>query len=175
MYRMTSKRCRGFSLIELVITIVIMGILSAVVMISIGAQAQHSVTTQADKFRRALSQLQLVAISQGARLKLTVTPNAYTVSSCPDSNCLGVVTDPATGQSFSVTLTDGVEFTRCGAAPPCAAADFYFDSLGRPVTADSTLVPDPTSLIFKLNNVGRDQDVTVTVLPITGFARTSYN
>lgn len=172
-------RYGGIALIELVITILVVGILSAVLLINVGAKAQHSVTTQADEFRRALSHLQLLAISQGIRLKLRVAPANYSVCLAATTTCdaAGAINDPATGAAFSIVLTDGAQFTQCGTAPPCAGADFYFDSLGRPVAAatGSTLVTDPTLLSFKLNNVGRTADVTVTVLPITGFAQTVYN
>lgn len=168
-------RGRGFTLIELVITIVIIGILSAVVMVNFGAKAQHSVTVQADEFRRNLSHMQLLAISQGLRLKLKVDATSYTVTSCPDSNCDGVVTDPATGASFSTTLTDDVKFVDSSGAALGAASSYYFDSLGRPVSAppSATLLSGPGT--FYLNNVGRVPSVTVTVLPITGFAQTAYN
>ena len=165
------NRERGFSLIELVITIVVIGILSAVVMINIGAKAQHSVTVQADEFRRNLSHIQLLAISQGVRLKLTVASGSYTVAACPTAACGVAVTDPATGQNFSVPLTDDVQFTAGVANSP-----YYFDTIGRPVAGASgaALVTDPTKLSFSLNGVGRATDVTVTMLPITGFAQTAY-
>lgn len=165
-------RGRGFTLIELVITIVIIGILSAVVMVNFGAKAQHSVTVQADEFRRNLSHMQLLAISQGLRLKLKVDATSYTVTSCPDSNCDGVVTDPATGASFSTTLTDDVKFVDSSGAALGAASSYYFDSLGRPVTATGDL--RATAMTFGLNGVGRSTDVIVSALPITGFAQTSY-
>jgi prepilin-type N-terminal cleavage/methylation domain-containing protein len=125
---MTSICCRGFTLIELVITMVMMGILSAVVVTDISARAQHSVTTQADQFRRNLSHLQLLAISRGARLRLTVAAGGggYSVATCATSACTtrSALVDPATGLNFSVTLTDGVTLSPAGNI-------LDFDSMGR--------------------------------------------
>lgn len=167
---MMRKSCGGFTLVELVITIIVMGILSAVVLTNIGAKAQHSVTAQADEFRRALSHMQLLAISQGVRLKLSVVAAGYSVCTALTATCdaASAINDPATGAPFSVALTDGAAFTS-------GTGNYYFDSLGRPVSAatGAALVTGTTS--FSLNGVGRATDVTVAVLPITGFAQTAYN
>lgn len=162
-------RSSGFSLIELIIMIVVTGILSAVLLINISAQGQHSVNVQADMFRRDLSHLQLLAISKGLRLRLSVnaTGNNYTVYSCAISDCntVNVMIDPATGSDFSIDLTDGVTL-----APVSATLDF--DSLGRPVSGTSLILVDPAKN-FTLSGSGRD--VSVAVQPITGFAHnTTY-
>ena len=174
MTRVTSIRSAGFTLVELIIAIILIGILSAIVMTRINAKAQHSVTTQADQLRRNLSHIQLLAISQGARLKLAVAAGNYSVcpaltvdAECPGNNATNAIGDPATGEKFSVNLTDGVVFTQ----PP---GYYHFDSLGRPVSGatGATLVLGTST--FRLNGVDRNTPVIVTVLPITGFAQTSY-
>lgn len=170
--KFAGNRARGFTLIELVIVIVILGILSAVVVTNIGAKAQHGVTTQADEFRRNLSHAQLLAISQGARLKLTVELGSYSVCLAATVTCnptIGAIIDPATGLPFSVTLVDDAAFI-AGAGP----GDYYFDSLGRPVADSTTATLRTTTSTFKLNGAGRATEVTVTVLPITGFAQVVY-
>ncbi len=162
---MTSIRCRGFTLIELVITMVMMGILSAVVVTDISAKAQHSVTTQADQFRRNLSHLQLLAISRGARLRLTVAAGGagYSVATCATSACTtrSALVDPETGANFSVVL-DGVTLSPAGNI-------LDFDSLGRPQSGGSLITATRS---YTLTGSGRS--VSVTVLPVTGFAQTSY-
>lgn len=161
------SRSAGFSLVELVITILLIGILSTVLLINVTAKAQHSVSVQADQFRRNLSHLQLLAISQSARLRLTVTSGNYSVclaslnASCTMGNA---IFDPATGNKFSVDLTDPVTFTQ-------GTNDYYFDTLGRPVLAGSSLKTDTSS--FTLSGGGRSVNVSVT--PITGFAQTAYS
>ena len=160
---------RGATLVELVITLVVIGVLSAVAVANIDASAKHSVTVQADEFRRALSHLQLIAISQGSRLKLTVTSSGYSVCTAATSTCnaAGAITDTSTGSPFSKSLTDGALFTS-------GTGDYYFDGLGRPVAAATGATLVSTTSSFALNGVGRATAVTVTVLPITGFAQTAY-
>ncbi len=159
----------GFTLIELLIMIVIIGILSAVGVLNFTAQNKHSVTVQADELRRDLSHLQLLAISGQGRLLLSVTANSYAICAATFTTCNAVnaIIDTSTGERFSTTLTDGATFI-------FGSGDYYFDGLGRPVinATSSTLINTKTS--FQLNGVSRDNPVTVTVLPITGFAETSY-
>ena len=164
-----NKHAAGATIVELVITMVVVGILSAVVVANLDASAKHSVTTQADEFRRALSHLQLLAMNQGSRLKLSVTSSAYSVCAATTTPCnaAGAITDAATGSAFSTTLVDGASFIS-------GTGDYYFDSLGRPVTTATGSSLVSTTSTFALNGVGRATAVTVTVLPITGFAQTAY-
>lgn len=153
----------GFTLVEFIVTIIVIGILSAVVLTNLNTVAQHSVITQADEFRRNLSHIQLMAISQGQRLRLSVNAGgtSYSVVSCNTSACTATsaVTDPATGQNpFSVTLTDGVTI-----APTSSTLDF--DSLGRPQSGGSLITGTKTYTLS-----GSGQSAFVGVLPITGFA-----
>ena len=157
---MHPSRCSGFTLIELAITLILIGILSsAVVMISISATAQHRVTSQADEFRRNLSHIQLLAISRGKRLRLLVSTNGYTVYDCPDAACVNpsvVTADPATGQPFTVLLTDHTTFT--------SSSTLDFDSLGRPQYSGRIT----SARNYTLSGSGRS--ASINVLPITGFA-----
>ncbi len=155
----------GFTLLEFVIIILLIGILSATVSLKLSAPGQYSVTTQADAFRRDLSHIQLLAISTDQRLHLSVNTQGYTVATCKTSACLATnpLTDPATGQNFSVTLTDGVTFS--------SASTLDFDSLGRPQSGGNLIATNPART-YTLSGSGRD--VLVKVLPITGFAQTSY-
>lgn len=151
----------GFTIVEFVIVMLIIGILSTVVALQFSAQGKHSVTVQADQFRRDLSHLQLIAISQSKRLKLSTASGGYTAAVCTTSACgaTTALTDPVTGVPFSVTLTDGV------ALAPAGTLDF--DSLGRPQTGGSLVTATQT---YTFSVTGRS--VSVTVLPITGFAQT---
>jgi len=166
------SRNGGFTLMEMVITMVLIGILSAVALTNLRAQAQHSVTVQADQLRRDLSHIQLLAISRASRLRLTVNTAGtnYTVTTCPtgsvctnSSSFIGLI-DPATGVNFSVALTDGATLS-----PANSILDF--DSLGRPQSAGSLIATIP-AVTYTLSGSGRS--VLVKVLPITGFALTSY-
>jgi prepilin-type N-terminal cleavage/methylation domain-containing protein len=162
------SRGAGFTMVELVMVMVVIGVLSAVVMMNFNASAQHAVTADADQFRRNLSHVQLLAMSRSTRLRLTVAGDglSYTVTSCTTSSCTATtaVTDPATGQNFSVALSAGVAL-----APAGDVVDF--DSLGRPQSAGSLITANPART-YTLSGSGRS--VTVSVLPVTGFAQTTY-
>ena len=159
----------GSSLVELVITLVVVGVLSAAAVSSIDASTKHNVTIEADQLRRALSHLQLIALNQGSRLKLTVSSTGYAVCAAATVTCNSAVaiTDPATGSPFSRTLTNGASFVS-------GTGDYYFDSLGRPVVASTGATLLSTTTTLSINGVGRATAATVTVLPITGFAQTAY-
>jgi prepilin-type N-terminal cleavage/methylation domain-containing protein len=164
-------RNRGVTLVELVTVLVLVSVVSATVVLNIGAQGQHSVTVQADQFRRDLSHIQLLALSRGTRLKLTVAAGSYSVCTAATSTCnaASAITDPATGAAFDVALTDGVQFTAGH------GSSYFFDSLGRPASAATGATLVTTTTTFSLNGVGRATAVDITVLPVTGFARTNYN
>jgi MSHA pilin protein MshC len=159
-------RSDGYSLIELVITIIVIGILSAVVGGNISAKDQHNLTTLADELRRNLSHVQLMAISKSTRLRLTVDAagKTYTVFSCNNAACTvpSTLIDPATGTSFFVDITKndpGVTFTSG------ANSNLDFDSLGRPQQASSLIT---AAFTYTISGGGRS--VSISVLPITGFA-----
>jgi len=160
---------RGFTLIELVILTVIIGTLSGVAVLNFNTTNQHSVTVQADQLRRDLSHLQLLTISGRGRLRLTVTANSYSICAAATVTCNAAraIVDKSTGESFSTTLTDGATFIS-------GSGNYYFDSLGRPVTNATSSTLLTTTSRFQLNGVSRNNPVTVSVLPITGFAMTSY-
>lgn len=145
---------RGVTLVELVVVVVVVSILAATVMIGFNSNKQHGVTVQADQFRRDLSRTQLLAISQGKRLRLTVVPADYRVYECPNAACAS----PSIVVMGPVTLTDAA-FT--------ASSTLDFDTLGRPQTGGSLIDTSPARA-YTLSGSGNC--VNVTVLPITGFA-----
>jgi prepilin-type N-terminal cleavage/methylation domain-containing protein len=158
-------RSNGFSLIELVITIVVMAILAAFVLSpSVNSMGQHSVNTHADEFRRNLSHIQIMAISQSQRLRLQINAagNNYTVIACNNAACTTpvAVIDPATGLNFSVNLSNNVTFAAAN-----RNTNLDFDSLGRPQVGGVLIAAMRT---FTLSGSG--SNVPVNILPITGFA-----
>ncbi len=154
----------GFTLVEFIIVVILLSILSATVVVKLSAQAKHSVTTRADEFRRNLSHIQLLAISQSRRLRLSVNSGNYTVVICTVSDCssTSALIDPVTGQNFNVNFapdTPDVTFT--------SASTLDFDSLGRPQSGGMIT----SAQIYTLTGSGNCVDVSL--LPITGFAQTA--
>lgn len=156
----------GFTLIEFIMVMVIVGVFSAVAIASISAKGKHSVRAHADKLRRDLSHLQALGISRSVRLRLSTAANgaSYTVVVCGNTACSSTssLTDPATGSTFSATFSDGITISP-------ANSNLDFDSLGRP-TSSATLATSSTTFTL----MGSGKTATVTVLPITGFATADY-
>ena len=71
---------RGFTLIELVVTVVIISIIAAVVAYRIGAATENAVVNNADQLRRNLSHVQALALGWGAKLRLTTASNGLSYS-----------------------------------------------------------------------------------------------
>lgn len=158
-----TAQSKGFSLGELIVVIIVLGILSSLALAHFfEARARHGVTTQADQFRRNLSHTQLLAISQGLRLRMDVNSAGYQVVSCVNADCSATspLTDPATGLNFNVAL-DGATLDPAGV--------LFFDTLGRPQDGAGLITLARTYTLS-----GSDRSVTVSVLPITGFAVTTY-
>lgn len=164
----------GFTLIEFVIVMLVVGILAVVVAVQINARQQHLATTLADQFRRDLSHIQLIAISQSKRLELTTTSGGYSVGVCATSACAVTtpLTDPATGATYSVPLNDPIfsAFPGTSSGVTITPTDTLdFDSLGRPhAGGGGGLLTATKTYTF----TGSGRSVTVNVWPITGFSWT---
>lgn len=160
---------KGFALIELIVVMLAIGILAATVVVRVSAKNQSATIIQADQLRRDVSHIQMLALSWGVSLRLATAVDgaSYTVSCLTVAvgtacSSVGTVpTDPATGQSFSITLTDGVRI-----APAGNTLDF--DSLGRPLSSGDLMTANRT---FTLTGSGTS--ASVSVQPITGFAEMS--
>lgn len=128
----------GFTLVELVVAIVVIGIISAFVIPRSVSSAQLTLPSQARKMAGDLRRVQTLASTWGRSLRVAVTtgPNGTYSVSCViagaapcNTNANAPVIDPATGESFSVSLQNNVSL----AGP----ATLDFDSSGKPSAAAS--------------------------------------
>ena len=152
----------GFTFVELIIVLVVVGILSVVAAVGSVSTADVTLPSQAQKLASDIRHTQTLATTWGRSLRLSV-------SGCPSSGtyCVSCVTltagvppcdtspviDPATGSSFNVSLQKGVALT----GTPTPQLDF--NSLGQP-----TQPAAPAGASYTLGGA-----VTVTVAPLTGF------
>jgi len=165
-------RSGGYSLLELVAILVVIGILAAVVAPRLDAGTERAATTQADALRRNLAHVQALALGWGDSLRLTVTANSYNVTcltnigaACATAGVGNIPKDPATGDNFTVSLTDNVTLAAVG------GNTVDFDSLGRPTSGGALIAGNPARTY---TFTGGTRSATVTLRPITGFAETSY-
>lgn len=146
---------RGFTLIELIMVLVIVGVMSAYVAArwSPGDSAVHA---EAAQLARDLRHAQALAMSHGTPLDFVAGGGGYSVS---DGG--GVIQDPARGGPFQHNLASGV--TRGGS---CVTVGF--DTLGRPVTGGNLMAGACTHVLS-----GPSVTSTVTLIPVTGFVTVS--
>jgi prepilin-type N-terminal cleavage/methylation domain-containing protein len=163
---------RGWTLVELVIVLVIMGVLAYVVVRSL-RPGEAQALQQAERLRDDLRYTQMLAMNQGRAKQLKLGAPA-SPASCAGSayyviDCTAGGTDPCTaapnnaiadarqpGGFFCVSLPDGLAL---------GGADLYFDPLGRPKTGAALIAANAT---FTISGGGTQRSAVVT--PLTGFA-----
>ena len=155
---------RGLTIVELVVMAVVVAILATGAFL-IYRPVSAKVPYQAEGLRNNLRHMQFLATAWGAPLRLTYGGGSYSVG-CPKIVALtpcsatGTITDPATNQSFSVTLETGITFS--------ASSTLDMDALGRPATScDTTCALKTTSTGLTLSGDGTSW--TLSVAALTGF------
>lgn len=139
----------GFTLIELIIVIAVLGVVSSVVMMRGVSPAAMTVPSQAQTLASDIRHVQAASISLGRRMRIAFTSTGYVVS-CFDGASL---CPPA----FSVVLQKNVTLSSIGVTP------LDFDSLGQPLTSAGVA----TAASYTLAAGGDTR--TVSVAALTGF------
>lgn len=190
---------KGFTLLELAIVLIVLAILSRAVMLRTSATAAWRVSTNADQLRQDISHMQMLAMTWGVPLRLTVASDSksYTVTCRATTPSLPINTgcqtldatpiDPATGKNFTTLLNDKDDGTIYALAlvnnkvVRQVGNVLDVDSMGRPVNksiliSTNTLIPVDPSLpsnpAARLVVTSPDGSLSavVTVYPITGLA-----
>jgi len=165
--RERQHRIRGFSLIELVMIIVVMGILGIVVLTRY-RPTELSVSIEADRLERDIRHMQMLAMTWGQPLRFIPAGASYSVrcasgGAVAPCNGAAAVIDPAIGAAFTRTLEPGVTIT--------AGAAFDVDALGRPGTwaAGPTFTLTAAIPAANFTLTGGGETSTVSVARLTGF------
>lgn len=117
----SSRRCRGFTLLELVVTLVIIGLLAAIVMPRFLGSNEFASRGFYDEAHAVVRYAHKTAIAWRRPVFVCIT--ATTVSAGTVSDCSTLVAHPLTGNPLTTTAPSGVTL---------APASFGFDGGGRP-------------------------------------------
>jgi MSHA pilin protein MshC len=138
-----SGRGRGFTMVEVVVTIVIVGLLAAVIGPRFMGRDAFASRGFYDEAQSVVRYAQKTAIAWRRPVFVCVT--ATTVSAGTVSGCGSLVAHPATGDPLTTTAPSGVTLT---------PASFSFDGGGRPspnaqvtIPIASTIAGDPARQI----------------------------
>lgn len=167
---MRIKSENGFTLIELVLTIVIILILGAVVSLSLSGLTTARLDQAVNKVVGDLRYAQQLAISTQSRHGMTVnTLTSYTIyrtpaTAVPDPSNLGstLVIDFNTyrqGQLSGVVFASATPFTTVPPACGAARSAIEFNSIGAPTDTGGTVLA--CTYILTLNYSGNARTITI--------------
>lgn len=138
----------GFTLMELVIVIVVVGVLSAYAMMRNSSSSVFSLLSQAQTLASDIKHVQSMATVWGKSLSISVVGGAngtYSVS-CTTAGAApcntNPVINPATGTAFTISLQKGVELSGPGTlvinslGQPTAAAQYVLTTDGNSISVD---------------------------------------
>lgn len=145
---------RGFTMIELISILVIVGMLAAVAVSRISSTAAYSLTSEADILRMHLRYAQLRALSDSVTWGVTFSSNSYTLQ----KNGVQASSNLPNEGSATHTLPGGITLS---------GSTITFDTWGTPVIAWDNTNPVTGSITIIISSGSSSQSITIT--KNTGF------
>jgi len=159
----------GMTIIELAIVLVVIGIIGSIALNKSSSPAALTIGQQADQFVSDIRHAQSLAQIWGCQLYFSVTSSGYqlrnksAIATKPQCTTAGaIVTDPSTGQVFSITLKNDVQFT--------GSSTIDFDFKGQPLN-NATDLPLTAATNYTLTGGGSTYNISVS--HVTGFVSMS--
>jgi len=156
---------RAFTLIELIMVIVLIGIMAAIVVPRLGNVQRSKAVSFIDKVQADIRYAQNLAMTRGKRTRINFTASSYSVtqdtSAAGDCSSFAAASDPATGGTMTIDLSKpnyaGLTVT------PVSCLEY--DSLGRPyVCGGGACSVAQSGMSFTINaNAVAVGTVTITV------------
>ncbi|MBI3595850.1 MAG: prepilin-type N-terminal cleavage/methylation domain-containing protein [Nitrospirae bacterium] len=168
---MIVKNENGFTLIELVLTIIIVIILATVVSLGLSGLSTARLNNAVNKVVGDLRYAQQLAISTQSRHGMTVDPSAaqYTIyrtpaTAVPDPSNLGknlvvIFNDYQQGQLAGVVFASATPFTTVPPACGAARSAIEFNSIGAPTDTGGTVLTCTYTLT--LSYAGNPWQITI--------------
>jgi len=151
----SSRTAPGFTLVEMIFTIVLLGVFAQFAMMKLLTPATMTLPAQAQSLADVIRRAQSLAVVRGERTRVSVTtPGAngrVDVACAASSPC---ITD--TG----ITMSQG--------AAVGGASSVYFNSLGQPVNSAGIALTTDTVFTLSYTTGGSPATHTVTVAALTG-------
>lgn len=179
-------RSRGFTIVELVAVMVVMGILAAFAAPRFFQRGAFDARAFTDQTRGMLQYAQKAAVAQGravfVRLNGSSVALCYGDATCSAGNLVVPPAGTNSGRASTRANCGGVDAWACEGLPPgiiytlapTATTAFYYDAQGKPFAAtDAWLAQESTfpglGLVITITGAGVDHPVAVTVEPETGY------
>ena len=179
---MKASHTRGFTLVELVVTLMLIGIVSAIGVSRFFDRAPFDVAQFSDQTRAMLRYGQKLAVAQ--RRVVFVRVSSSNLALCFDNTCSAGMLVPAPGGGNSGSPStkancasnptwycEGVPANLSVTLAPAAAPYlFVFDAQGKPYSSSDNLLSASSSFVQLLVTIsGSGSSSTVTVVPETGY------